>query len=57
MTLEQLIEANRAKRSPEEQARLDQAMRDRMARLNKRLHREFKAQEVTEELLNRVISL
>lgn len=57
MTLEKLIEEARAKRDPAEQARLDEAMRARMRELNQRLHREFKAQEVTEELLNRTISL
>lgn len=57
MTLEQLIEAARAKRTPEENAYLEDVMRTRMRELNKRLSREFKTQEVTEELLNRMISL
>lgn len=57
MSLEQLIADARAKRSPEEQARMDDILRIRMKALDDRLRREWKAQEVTQELLNKVISL
>lgn len=57
MTLEKLIEQARARRSPEEQAEINRHYQERMQALDKRLRREFKAQEVSQELLNRVISL
>lgn len=57
MTLEQLISDARARRSPEEHARLDGIYRARMKAVDIQLRREWKAQEVTQELLNRVISL
>lgn len=57
MTLEKLIEEARARRSPEEQAEINKGYRERMQALDQKLRREFKAQEVTQELLNRVISL
>ncbi len=57
MTLEQLIADARAKRSPEEQARLDEEHRVRMKAVDDRLRREWKAQLVTQELLNKVIDL
>lgn len=57
MTLEQLIEQARLKRSPEEQAALDQIRRDSYVALDKRLRKEFKDSIPTEELLNRMISL
>lgn len=57
MALEELIEEARKKRSPEEQALIDASLRERMDAVDKRLRREFKASIVTQEQLNRVISL
>jgi len=55
MTLERLIEQARDRNGTHaESLRAAQA---RMAETNKRLSREFRAQEVSEELLAKVISL
>ncbi|AND75024.1 hypothetical protein pf16_101 [Pseudomonas phage pf16] len=57
MSIEDLIAEARAKRSPEEQARLDEAHRLRILEFDKRIAQKFKAREVTQELLNKVINL
>lgn len=57
MTLEQLIEQARSKYTPEERAVYDESRRRSMDVLNKRLSKEFNDSIVTEELLNKVISL
>jgi hypothetical protein len=55
MTLEQLIEDARNRHGTHEQSLA--VARERMRQTNERLSREWRAQEVTEELLNKVISL
>uniref|UniRef100_A0AB39CCJ6 Uncharacterized protein n=1 Tax=Pseudomonas phage RVTF4 TaxID=3236931 RepID=A0AB39CCJ6_9VIRU len=55
MTLEKLIEEARTRNGTH--ASSLQAAQDRMRQTNERLGREFKAQEVSRELLERVISL
>lgn len=57
MTLEQLIEHARSKYTPEEKAAREEIRRHNMDVLNKRLSKEFNDSIVTEELLNKVISL
>lgn len=57
MTIEKLIEEARKRRSPAEQLLIDGQHQDRMRRLDIKLAKEFKAQIVTEEQLNRVINL
>jgi hypothetical protein len=57
MTIQDLIDQARARRSPEEQAQIDEDMRLRMEAINKREHALFVASCVTEEQLNRLISL
>lgn len=57
MTLEQLIEQARSKYTPEEQAAFEEIRRHSMQVLNKRLSKEFNDSIVTEELLNKVVSL
>ncbi len=57
MTLEQMIEKARKRRSPEEQAEIDKAVTDRMKALDLKLSREFKQSIPSQELLNKVISL
>jgi hypothetical protein len=57
MTLEQLIEQARARLTPEERAARQLAHNQRMLEVNKREAKIFRDSRVTEELLNRVISL
>lgn len=57
MTLEQLIEQARSKYTPEEKAAFEESRRHSRQELNKRLFKEFNDSIVTEELLNKVISL
>lgn len=57
MTLEQLIEQARSRYTSEEQATFEEIRRHSMQELNKRLSKEFNDSIVTEELLNKVISL
>lgn len=54
-SLEQLIAASRTKLGTHQSSL--EAARERMKQSNIRLSKEFKSQEVTEELLNKVISL
>lgn len=57
MTLEQLIEQARAKLTPEERKAREAERDRRMLETDKRLRKEFRDSQVSEELLNRVISL
>lgn len=57
MSLERMIEEARARRTPEERAALQAKMDRRMSEVDKRMRKLWRDTEVTEELLNRVISL
>jgi len=57
MSLEQLIEQARLKRTPEKQAALDQSRMNSYVVLDKKLRKEFQDSIPTEELLNKVINL
>lgn len=57
MSIEKLIEEARAIRSPAEQLLIDGKHQERIATLERRLSKEFKASIVTEELLNKRCTL
>jgi hypothetical protein len=57
MTLEDLIEQARAKLTPEERAARQEERDRRMLEVDKRERKLNRDSQVTEELLNRVISL
>lgn len=57
MSIEKLIEDARKRRSPAEQLLLDGKHQERIQRLENRLHKEFQASIVTEELLNKRCTL